>query len=175
MGELDSGDKLPPRIQWALDLLPRELSQETVEIGCGRGLACAPLLRRSATSLYIGIDRSSVSQARFEDRNHRLVEAGRARFIRADFLGSSVEMEATAGFAVNVNAFWTSPPRAFEAMHRMLRADAVLILVFEAPSEEKAASLCAMLDRSEPDGFVKMGQVAPLDGRTIARRFRRYP
>lgn len=154
-------------------MLKDELPASIVEVGCGAGLACAPLLVRSVKSSYIGIDRSAVARSRFQACNKILLEAGRAKFVQADFLDPPQAVEAGAGLAINVNAFWTKPEAAFAAMRHMLRPKSQLILIFEAPSEEKAASIAAILDSCELADFARLKPSRPLDGRTFARRYRR--
>lgn len=144
-----------------------------LEIGCGSGLACAPLIEDGANSSYVGIDRSAVAETRFRQRNSHLIESGRSRFVRADFLEPPGFVGATVALAINVNAFWTNWSGAFSAVRRMLRAQALLVLIFEAPSAERAASIAAVLDAHIPPGFCSRPSRPMPHGRLVARLFRR--
>lgn len=164
--------RLPLRIQCGVEMARAGMPGTVLEIGCGAGLACAPLVEDSAASCYVGIDRSAVAEKRFRQRNSHLIEAGRSRFVRADFLEPPGFVDATVALAINVNAFWANWPGAFSAVRRMVRAEALLILVFDAPSDERAASIAAVLDASNPPGFSANPDRPIPHGRIVARQFR---
>jgi SAM-dependent methyltransferase len=129
---------IPDRIRWTVGLLEIRPTDHLLEIGCGPGhavsLVCARLTRGTITA----IDHSAIQVARARERNRECVASGRACIEHVTL----AELDVGARrfhtiFAVNVNAFWTTPATAVESLLRLLRPDGVVYLAYEPPSERR--------------------------------------
>ncbi|HXP73280.1 MAG TPA: class I SAM-dependent methyltransferase [Stellaceae bacterium] len=120
-----------------LGLQPRD---RVLEIGFGNGKLIPALLALQPDLAYTGIDISETMMAEAKAFNRTLLEAG-----RIDLKLASVDaMPFPAGsfdraVAVNGHYFWPDLPRALGELHRVLRADGVLVLAGITP--EAAATL----------------------------------
>jgi SAM-dependent methyltransferase len=117
-------------------------TDDVLEIGCGPGHAVALLCGRLTRGTVTAIDRSATQVARARDRNRECVAAGRARIeciALADLEAGRRRFDKI--FAVNVNAFWTSPARALADVRRLLAPRGTLHLVYEPPSAARLRGL----------------------------------
>lgn len=120
-----------------LGLQPRD---RVLEIGFGNGKLVPALLALQPDLAYTGIEISETMMAEAKTFNRGLLEAG-----RIDLRLASVDaMPFAAGsfdraVAVNGHYFWPDLPRALGELHRVLRADGVLVLAGITP--EAAATL----------------------------------
>ena len=129
--------KVPARIAWAVDLLAVEPQDQILEIGCGPGIAVALVCADLDGGRITAIDRSPTAIERTRARTTGHVAAGRAVLLNVDLAGFHGEPDQfDKAFAVNVNAFWTSPAeRECEVLRRVVRPGGVLRLVYgEDPS-----------------------------------------
>ena len=129
---------IPERVQWTVDLLGVRGEDHLLEIGCGPGhtvtLICARLGRGTITA----IDRSALQVKRARERNAECIAAGRARIEHAtleDLPPGRRRYDKI--FAINVNAFWTSPPPAIASVRRLIRSGGQLYLSYEPPTAAK--------------------------------------
>jgi hypothetical protein len=115
--------------------------------------------------------------ARARALNADAIAEGRARIVRQT-LAEAAESGETYGkvFAVNVNAFWTTPSPSLAALARLVRPGGTSYLVFEPPSAGRLRELRATLPAAvEGAGFQGVDvrlQPAPHRGAlaVIARR-----
>jgi cyclopropane fatty-acyl-phospholipid synthase-like methyltransferase len=125
-----------------VELLALRPTDQVLEIGCGPGhavsLVCAQLTRGTITA----IDRSTVQVARARDRNRECLAAGRARIERVVLADLDVSRRPFDKiFAVNVNAFWTTPAPTIASVRRLLRRRGAVYLVYEPPSVARLREL----------------------------------
>jgi SAM-dependent methyltransferase len=137
---------IPERLLWTVERLAVERDEHLLEVGCGPGVAVGLVCERLARGTITAIDRSATMVARARQRNHAHVIAGRARIEQHTLADADFSQEPLAGpftkvFAVNVNAFWTTPAPSLAAARRALGADGTLFLVYEPPSAERLRSL----------------------------------
>lgn len=153
------------RLSLSAAIVERLTPATVVELGCCGGALAEAIVRRVAGVSYTGVDRSALAIARASQRNRRLIAAGSAEFVCADFLHPP-----PAGYrhrtyevccAVNVNAFWTDPAGAFAAVGPLLAGGGRLLLVFEAPGADKAAAIARTLRDAAPEAFRVEQQIGP--------------
>ncbi len=137
------GRAVPRRLAWAVDLLDVQPDDRLLEIGCGSGVAVDVVCERLSEGSVVGIDRSPVMIERALRRNARHVSSRRARLYHVDLAALDLEGERFDEiFAVNVNVFWTRAPiRELDRIRSMLSPTGGLFLVYEPPSQDRAASL----------------------------------
>ena len=143
----------PSRVQWTVDLLDVRPTDHILEIGCGPGhsvhLICELLGRGTITA----IDRSPIAVARARERNRAHIAAGRARIERAT-LDAELDRRFRKVFAINVNAFWTTPAKSLSALAQRMEPKATAWLVYEPPSEKGLNDLRVALPMHlEANGF----------------------
>jgi trans-aconitate methyltransferase len=165
----DVADRVPARIQVAVDAVDPAPDARVLEIGCGPGVAMALLCERLVDGHVTGLDRSATAITRAEKRLARYLDDGRADLQHRDlarFHGDGRPFDVV--FAVDVNVFWTGPAEAEAARLRDLVDDAgVVHLFFTAPEgvdgSRTADGAVAALERAgfsaesaEVDGVVRV-------------------
>jgi cyclopropane fatty-acyl-phospholipid synthase-like methyltransferase len=131
------GQKIPERLNWAVEQLKVEGHERLLEIGCGRGVAVSLVCPLLTSGTITAIDRSAaaIDAARQGTKEH--VPAG-----KASFRHTALEEldEPGAGFdkifAVNVNLFWLDAARGLDAIRKLLAPAGSLFLFYEPPSLE---------------------------------------
>jgi cyclopropane fatty-acyl-phospholipid synthase-like methyltransferase len=150
----------PDRLLRVVDLLDLRPGHRVLEIGGGTGVAAALVLARlGGTGAFVGADRSAQATAAAERRNADAVAAGHARFITAALaeLRPGEHGAFDRIFAVNVNAFWTSPVRRELSVVRALLAPAGVLWIcygYDAPPPSGAdRTVNAVGERLSANGF----------------------
>lgn len=139
--------------------LPRDLSAEAVDLGCGTGKWAARLIRSGYTVTGVDISPRMLDQARAKCRS--TAEAGRATFIQADLCDLSALPARHFGLAVALGdpiGCTESPARAMKQIRRILRSDGILVATFD----NRLAALDYFLDLGDPKGLRRFLR----DGRT---------
>ena len=147
---------MPARVAWAVDLLAVEPREQILEIGCGPGIAVALVCAGLDGGRITALDRSATAIERTRARTADHVAAGRAVLLNVDLAGFHGEPDQfDKAFAVNVNAFWTSPAeRECEVLRRVLRPGGVLRLVYGEDPSGRARDLGArIVPKLERYGF----------------------
>lgn len=127
--------EVPARIAWAVELLDVGPEDRILEFGCGPGVAVSLVCERLAGGRIVAIDRSATAVERTRARNASHIAAGRAVVEHVDLAGfGGAPGQFDKAFAVNVNAFWTSPAAAeCTVLARVLVPGGVLRLVYGGP------------------------------------------
>jgi trans-aconitate methyltransferase len=98
---------IPPRIQWAVDLMDVQPGDNLLEIGCGPGAGAELICSRLETGKLFAIDRSESGVDRTRRRNQKYVDAGRLTVRQIDLATLRVPVKRLSKvFAFNVNLFW---------------------------------------------------------------------
>lgn len=118
------GDRVPPRLRAAVDLVEPVSQDRLLEIGSGRGVVAALLVDRVAH--YVGVDRSALATEATARRIPAAIAAGRAEVVTAALadLDPAAREPCDGVLAVNVNVFWTGPSSRELAVVRELLAPA---------------------------------------------------
>ena len=106
-----------------------------LEIGCGRGLAIAPIAERLAGGHIVGLDRSGSAVRAAIERNAAAIATGRVEIVQAslsDYVAPPARFERI--FAINVNLFWLEAMRELALLKPLLAPGGRLFLFFEPPS-----------------------------------------
>jgi len=149
-----SAENAPERARWAVELLHVRPSDHVLEIGCGPGYAVALVCARLTRGTITAIDRSPVAVARARERNRACIAAGRVHIEHASLATAALGRRFRKAFAINVNAFWTSPPAALEALARLVHPQGSAYLVYEPPTAGRLRALRDSLPaRLEENGF----------------------
>ncbi len=139
--------------------LPRDLSAEVVDLGCGTGTWAARLLKSGYTVTCVDISRRMLDQAR--GKIERQACSDRARFIQADLADLSTLPQRHYSLALALGdpvGFTDSPRRALVQIRRILKSDGVLV----ATLDNRLAGIDYFLDRSDPRALARFLR----DGRT---------
>ncbi len=149
-------DAIPERIRWAVEALGVEPDDRLLEIGGGPGVAASLVCERLDCGRLLLIDRSATAIERTRRRNVADVACGRLMLETvdvADFNPGKARFDKA--FAVNVNAFWTTP--ATEELGRIREAldrDGRLFLFYETPTPARARHvLSRVVDALQANGF----------------------
>ncbi len=121
-------------MQWAVELLDVQPTDHILEIGCGPGHAIALVCAMLSSGTITAIDRSEIAVARARARNAACLATGRARIERRTLTEANLGGRFAKIFAINVNAFWTTPAPSFAALARLLRPTGKAYLIYEPPS-----------------------------------------
>lgn len=98
---------IPPRIQWAVELMDVQPGDQVLEIGCGPGAGAEAICSRLETGKLFAIDRSESGVDRTKRRNKKYVDAGRLTVRQIDLATLRVPVKRlNKVFAFNVNLFW---------------------------------------------------------------------
>jgi len=145
----------PERIEWAVQQLAVEPADHLLEVGCGGGYAVALVCGLLARGTITAIDRSALQVARARARNSACVAAGQARIERAaleDLVVGRRRFDKI--FAVNVNAFWTTPAGSLACIRPLLRPRGDVYLVYQPPTAARLRAVKAALSALlESHGF----------------------
>jgi SAM-dependent methyltransferase len=145
---------VPERVRWTVDLIDVRPADHILEIGCGPGQAVALVCQRLTRGTITAIDRSLVAVARTRERNRECVASGRARVERMTLIDATLDRRCPKVFAINVNAFWTTPGESIIALGRLLDPWGTAWLVYEPPSESRLRHLRDSLPAQlEQNGF----------------------
>lgn len=138
-------DAIPTRIRWAVETLGVDGADRLLEIGGGPGLAAAVICPRLDTGTMLLIDRSATAIERTRRRNEDHVSSGRLTLETVDLRDfEPLARRFDKVFAINVNAFWTTP--ATEELARVraaLASGGTLFLFYESPSAARAREAAA--------------------------------
>ena len=144
----------PSRVQWTVDLLDVRPADHILEIGCGPGYGVHLVCERLGRGTITAIDRSAVAVARARERNRAHIAAGRARIERVTLEDAELDRRFRKVFAINVNAFWTTPAKSLPALAQRMEPKATAWLVYEPPSEKGLNDLRTSLPMHlEANGF----------------------
>ena len=145
---------VPARVEWTVDLLDVRPTDHILEIGCGPGYGVYLIGERLGRGTVTAIDRSPVAVARARERNRGHIAAGRATIERATLDDAQFDRRFRKVFAINVNAFWTSPATSLAALARCMAPRGTAWLVYEPPGEKGSNDLRASLPMHvETNGF----------------------
>jgi protein-L-isoaspartate O-methyltransferase len=151
---MSSSPRVPERLQWTVELLGVRPGEHLLEIGCGPGHAVALVCARLTSGTITAIDRSATMVARARARNAACIAAGRAKIHRQTLTETALPRRFRKVFAINVNAFWTSPGASLNALRRLLDPGGAAYLVYEPPSAGRLRELSHGLPaRLEEQGF----------------------
>jgi SAM-dependent methyltransferase len=131
----------PQRLRWTVDLLDVGPTEHLLEVGCGPGHAVALVCSRLTHGTVTAIDRSAAMIARARARNAPWVAAGRARIEQQALTTAALGRRFAKSFAVNVNAFWTTPGPSLAALRRLLDPAGLAYLAYEPPTPERRDEL----------------------------------
>jgi SAM-dependent methyltransferase len=157
------GQRVPRRLQWAVQLLDVAPDDRILEIGCGSGTALSLVCERLAGGQVTAIDRSATAIQRARRRNADHVTAGRAVLRQVDLVGlAPAGQRFDKAFAVNVNLFWARPTDAeLLRLHQLLRPGGVLHLVYETPGGTDAGRVAAAAATLAAHGFATTVSAGP--------------
>jgi protein-L-isoaspartate O-methyltransferase len=133
--------EVPERVRWAVDLIDVRPTDHILEIGCGPGQAVGLVCQRLTRGTITAIDRSAVAVARTRERIRECVASGRARVERMTLTDARLGRRYPKVFAINVNAFWTTPAESLIALGRLLDPGGSAWLVYEPPSKSRLRHL----------------------------------
>lgn len=155
---------VPFRLQWFSTLVPARTAGPILEVGCGGGQLLALLARRCPRAAITGIDRSALQARRAQALLAALPAARPA--VAAVALEEAASTLGAPRFglvlAMNVNAFWTEPARAGEAVRALLAPRGRVLLGFEPPTARGRAALQARVHEALPAmGFAAVGMPVP--------------
>ena len=139
-------EKIPERLQWAVERLGLSGDEAILEIGCGRGVAVSLVCPRLRDGTITAIDRSITAIKAARKRNEEFIVAGKAVFHEAaieDFGGETGAFDVI--FAVNVNLFWLDAEKGLDSVRRMLAPKGRLFLFYEPPSPGQQAKIAKTL------------------------------
>ncbi len=132
--------------------LPRDLSAEVVDLGCGTGKWAAKLIQSGYRVTCVDISAKMLDEAR------RKIEsgagAGRASFVHADLLDLSKLPEGHFALAVAMGdpiGCTESPVKAMKQIRRILRPDGVLSATFD----NKLAAIEFFLEQGDGEGLAR--------------------
>ena len=149
-----STPRVPERVQWAVDLIDVRPADHILEVGCGPGHAVALVCERLTRGSITAIDRSAIAISRTRERVRDHIASGRARVERATLGNAKLGRRFRKVFAINVNAFWTTPAASIPALVRLLDLKGTAWLVYEPPSVPRLRELGESLPRElESHGF----------------------
>lgn len=135
-------DRVPERVQAAVDLADPEPDARVLEIGCGPGVGLALLARRLVDGHATGLDRSATAIERAERRLRRFLEEGRVDLQHRElsaFHGDGRPYDVVLG--VDLTLFWVRPAAAeVERVVDLLAPDGVVHLVFSTPPGQAGAA-----------------------------------
>jgi cyclopropane fatty-acyl-phospholipid synthase-like methyltransferase len=141
--------KIPDRIRWTVELLDVRPTEHLLEIGSGPGHAVALVCEKLTRGTITAIDRSSLQVRKTRERNRACLTSGRAIIEDATLEAFDPGRRLFAKiFAVNVNAFWTTPAPSMRHLRRLLASDGVAFLAYEPPSKERLRQARASLART---------------------------
>lgn len=144
---------IPERIRWTVELLEVRPGDHLLEIGCGLGHAVALVAERLKRGTITGIDRSALQISRATVRNAAHIDAGEARIVQAELESLDPSRRFDGVFAVNVNAFWTTP-KTIALLPPLLKPTGSVHLVYEPPGEARLKGLRRSLPKLvEAHGF----------------------
>lgn len=133
------GDRIPPRLLWAVERVPLTPSSQVLEVGCGNGLALGLVAERLTTGTATGLDRSQTALTQARARLAEAEAAGRVQLVLGALESVALPRQFDTVFAVNVNAFWTTPMRSVPSLARLLVPTGRFWLVYEPPSGGREA------------------------------------
>ena len=148
----------PERARWAVETLAVEPADRLLEIGGGPGVAASLVCERLDGGRLLVIDRSATAVERTTRRNAQHIAAGRLAVETVDVADFDPRGERfDKAFAVNVNAFWTSPAtEELARVHSALADDGRLFLFYETPSAARARrAVAAAVDALRANGFAE--------------------
>ena len=149
---------IPERIRWAVETLAVEPGDRLLEIGGGPGVAASLVCERLDRGSLLLIDRSATAIERARRRNPEPFASGRLALETvdvADFDPGNARFDKV--FAVNVNAFWTTPPTEELARIRgALAHDGRLFLFYETPNAARGRQAVArVVEALQANGFAE--------------------
>jgi cyclopropane fatty-acyl-phospholipid synthase-like methyltransferase len=149
---------VPERIRWAVDTLAVEPGDRLLEIGGGPGVAASLVCERLENGRLLLIDRSATAIERTRRRNEEHIASGRLALETvdmADFEPGRARFDKV--FAVNVNAFWTTPAtEELARIRRSLERDGRLFFFYETPSAARARqAVTRVVDALQVNGFAE--------------------
>lgn len=158
-------DRIPERLDRAVELLDPRPGERILEIGCGPGVAATLICSRlGGEGKLVAIDRSATAIARAAKRNEEAKASGLLDLVETDLAGfAAAEGEFDAALAVNVNVFWTGPAEPeLTALGGLLRPGARLLLAYETPGGSLKPRAAEALDANmRRHGFAAEAIAAP--------------
>lgn len=127
--------------------LPRDISDELVDLGCGTGKWAARLIKTGYAVMCVDISQRMLDQAR--NKIEAQDGAARATFVRADLADLSALHAGRYALAIALGdpiGCSASPPRAMKQIRRILKPDGVLIATFD----NRLAGVDYYLERGDP-------------------------
>lgn len=129
--------KIPERLNWAVEQLKIDGNEQLLEIGCGRGVAVSLICPLLTSGTVLAIDRSETAIKAARQRNEEHIAAGKVSFRHAALENLAEPTQPFDKiFAVNVNLFWLDAARGLDVVRKLLAADGALFLFYEPPSRE---------------------------------------
>lgn len=127
--------------------LPRDLSAEIVDLGCGTGKWAAKIAKSGFAVTCVDISRRMLDRSRA--KLEKVDRAGKARFLRADLADLSPLPAGHFALAVALGdsiGCTVSPPRTLKQIRRILCEDGILIATFD----NRLAALDFLLQQGDP-------------------------
>jgi protein-L-isoaspartate O-methyltransferase len=141
---------VPERVTWAVEQLAIRPRDRILEIGCGSGHATRLVSEKLESGTVTAIDRSALQVSKARALNRDAIVAGRVRVERLSLSDAPAELGEHAFdkiFAINVNAFWTTPATSCASVVRLLGRKGRAYLIYEPPSDASARKLRTGLPR----------------------------
>jgi len=141
---------VPERVRWTVQQLAVTPSEHVLEVGGGLGHAVELVASRLTRGSMTAIDRSAAMVARASAAHAALIEKGRVR-IECIALETVTSPETLGrphfdkAFAINVNAFWTSPAASLPRLRHIVRKGGRVYLTYQPPAAHIVERLRAQL------------------------------
>ncbi len=127
-------DNIPPRINWAAELLDVKPKQQILEIGCGYGAAVFAVAEKLITGRIVAIDSSPKMIAAARERNREYISTGKCEILHLDWLSApSLGRKFDTIFVYNMNVLWMDPKEELAAVSAMLKKNGKFFIFHQPP------------------------------------------
>jgi cyclopropane fatty-acyl-phospholipid synthase-like methyltransferase len=152
---MSSVDRVAPRFEWAMEVLPLTPGMQVLEVGCGHGIALGLVASRLRDGCVLGVDRSEKMIAQSLRRNAQAVREGRVLARVGTLAEVNLGREVfDVAFAINVSLFADDARMELSRLRARLRPEGSLFLFHEAPVAAHAKRFGEAASRNlEAHGF----------------------
>jgi SAM-dependent methyltransferase len=156
--------RIPDRLQWAVEILDVQLDEHILEIGSGHGAAISLVCDQLASGTITALDRSEKMIKMASKRNRDYLEAGKVRFLQAELADATWNGRMfDKVFAFHVNVFWMKPARELAAVRAGLKPNGILYLFYQPLDAGKADQLVSQLTSNlQANGFRSIRGISTL-------------